>query len=90
MGNSYQNPHEASFVATFLARLVTYGLREGRGLKGTHGDGGGGGGGKGTGVVHVGVITPYRGQVNRIRQELEGGRRLKGGVEDGGVDVEVR
>lgn len=82
MGNSYQNPHEASFVAAFLGRLVTRGLREGRGLSGTAG-------GEGNGVVRVGVITPYRGQVHRIRQELEGGRRLKGGVEDGGVDVEV-
>ncbi|CAM9371654.1 unnamed protein product, partial [Scytosiphon promiscuus] len=84
VGNSYQNPLEASFVAAFLSRLVTYGLREGRGLKGT-----GGGGGEGNGVVSVGVITPYRGQVHRIRQELEGSRRLKGGIEDGGVDVEV-
>lgn len=97
-GSSYQNPREASFVSAFLARLVASGLRSGRGVKA-----GGGGGGDGTaagggrdreksGVVRVGVITPYRGQVHCIQQELSGGgggRRLKGGVEDGGVDAEV-
>lgn len=92
--SSYENAQEASFVAALLARLVTFGLRERRGT-----DRGGGeeegamtrrGRDRDRGaVVRVGVITPYRGQVRRIRQELGERRRLKGGVEDGGVDVEV-
>ncbi|CBN79685.1 Presumed helicase required for RNA polymerase II transcription termination and processing of RNAs [Ectocarpus siliculosus] len=99
-GSSYQNPREASFVSAFLARLVASGLRSGRGVKagGGGGDGTAAGGGQDrekSGVVRVGVITPYRGQVHCIQQELSGGggggggRRLKGGVEDGGVDAEV-
>lgn len=104
MGSSYQNPREASFVSAFLLRLVVSGLRNARGFKSTgdsgDGDGGsgagsraagsGGGGKESAGVVRVGVITPYRGQVQCIRQELgSSNRRLMGGAEDGGVDVEV-
>lgn len=97
MKTSYENAQEATFVAAFLSRLVEMGLRERRGVKST-GDRGSGvagmsgrGGDRGKeGVVTVGVITPYRGQVRRIRQELGDRRLLKGGKEDGGVDVEVR
>lgn len=85
-GSSFENSQEAGFVAAFLARLVAAGIRRGVGGKGR----GGGGGSGGSGGVRVGVITPYRGQVRRIRQELGESRRLKGGGEDGGVDVEVR
>lgn len=86
---------EAACIAALLARLVTLGLQYGRGIgrgsDGVSSRGGrcGSGGGDGDGVVRVGVITPYRGQVRRIQQELGQRRRLKGGVEDGGVDVEV-
>lgn len=95
--SSYENGQEALFVVAWLARLIEAGLRDRRGIVaaaaavgvgGGFGSGGGGRGGGG-GVVTVGVITPYRGQVRRIRQELGERRRLKGGVEDGGVDVEV-
>lgn len=91
--NSYENVQEVSFVAAMLARLVTSGLQQRRGIRegGSSGAGlaGGVGDSGGDSVVRVGVITPYRGQVRRIRQELGERRRLKGGVEDGGVDVEV-
>lgn len=87
MGSSYQNQREASFVATFVDRLAAAasGSRQGRGAQAVDGRGGGpvrGGGG----VFRVGVITPYRGQVQCIRQELGSSRR----ADDGGVDVEVR
>lgn len=103
-GTSYQNPTEAAFVAAFVDRLAAAasGLRRGRG--GCQGSEGRGGvpAGSGGGVVRVGVITPYRGQVQCIRQELGSGgsggcsggggsRWLKGGGGDGGgVEVEVR
>lgn len=92
--SSYENAQEASFVVAWLARLVASGLRQRRGIGAAVGGVGGGGGSNGRGrgdcgVVRVGVITPYRGQVRRIRQDLGERRRLKGGVEDGGVDVEV-
>lgn len=79
-------------MAAFIDRLSASAsaLRRGRGGQGA--DGLGPVGGSGEGVVRVGVITPYRGQVQCIRQELgnSGSRWAKGSGGDGGVDVEVR
>ena len=81
-------------MAAFVDRLSASAsaLRRGRGGQGADGLGGGPVGGGGGGVVRVGVITPYRGQVQCIRQELgnSGSRWAKGSGGDGGVDVEVR
>eukprot|EP00903_Cladosiphon_okamuranus_P019598 g18024.t1 len=85
VGNSYQNQLEAHFVAAFVDRLAAAasGSRHGRGVRV----------GSGGGMVRVGVITPYRGQVQCIRQELgsssSGSRWRTGSGGDGGVDVEV-
>lgn len=65
-----------------LSRLVATGLQRQRA-------GASSGRGK-EAVVRVGVISPYRGQVQRIRQDLRQRRLLvEGGPDHGYVSVEV-
>lgn len=87
--SSYENIHEATLVVALLSRLVALGLQRQK-QQYRRDDSGrsniGGGGRK----VRVGVIAPYREQVQRIQKEIGDRRRLQGGAEDGGVTVEVR
>lgn len=86
--SSYENTHEATLVVALLSRLVALGLRRQQQYR--RNDSGKSSIGVGGGKVRVGVIAPYREQVQRIQKEIGDRRRLQGSAEDGGVTVEVR
>lgn len=89
--SSYENIHEATLVVALLSRLVALGLRRQKQKQQYQGnDSGKSNIGGGHGKVRVGVIAPYREQVQRIQKEIVDRRRLQGSAEDGGVTVEVR